>query len=383
MANYPGTPNNDTYTGTSGMDTINGAGGDDRLTGGGGNDRINGGNDLDTAVYAGNADAVTITSDGLGEFTVTSGTEGTDRLTTVEVLEHDGSQRTLLVGEGGGFATKDLVINKAVTIKGNQAGNAGADGSRDAAGGDGETTIIGHADITSAGAVTIDGVRFLNDNTTSPAGLANPTLDIMTGGHTVTNTIFYSTVPGGDDGNPSGTARDDAAMVVRPAASGTTTISNNLATGSSQGAFDTASWGRFVFFDGGGAYLSATGNTIENTRTGFNLDMSGDSAALIEGNSFKTSGTSIAVGIDNDNVTIRDNDFQNAGNEFNFRNLTTDVAFDAEIAVDAITDRRTGCGREPRSGDHEQQFCGRDGDWRPALRPKIHGSDQHRWQHFC
>ena len=41
----------------------------------------------------------------------------------------------------------------------------------------------------------------------------------------------------------------------RCGSSGTTTISNNLATGSSQGAFDTASWGRFVFFsdpDGNG-----------------------------------------------------------------------------------------------------------------------------------
>src|SRR5215212_577607 len=73
---------------------------------------------------------------------------------------------------------EDLLIDKAVTILGAQAGVAGTDAGRDAASGVGETTIVGLSKITASGAVTIDGVRFLNDDSTTGGGLTDPTLQL-------------------------------------------------------------------------------------------------------------------------------------------------------------------------------------------------------------
>ncbi|MBA3518035.1 MAG: hypothetical protein H0T75_10425 [Rhizobiales bacterium] len=245
--------------------------------------------------------------------------------------------QTILVAPG--TYNEDVNFNKSVTLLGAKAGDAGTDGSRDAANGADETTIVGHSHITATGPVTIDGVRFLNDATTSPAGLSNPTLDITTSGHTVTNSIFYSTVPGGNDGAPTGPARNDAAITVRPAASGTTSITNNYITGSETGQFDTASWGRGVFFDGGGGDLVFTGNTVENTRSGINLDVGGDSDIDVSGNTFVNDGSAISGALNVAGVVdgIQDNDFQNVGSEFNFRNLTTNLTFDAEEAIGTLT----------------------------------------------
>jgi hypothetical protein len=58
-----------------------------------------------------------------------------------------------------GTYIENVDFNKAVTILGAKYGTAGTAGGRDAAGA-GETTIIGHSDITAAGPVTIDGFRF-------------------------------------------------------------------------------------------------------------------------------------------------------------------------------------------------------------------------------
>ena len=69
-----------------------------------------------------------------------------------------------------GTYDEDLIINIGVTILGAQAGDAGR--GRDAATGAGETTIIGHAKVTATGAVTLDGLRFLNDATTTGGGPA-------------------------------------------------------------------------------------------------------------------------------------------------------------------------------------------------------------------
>ena len=65
--------------------------------------------------------------------------------------------------------------------------------------------------------------------------------------------------------------------------------------------------------------------------------MSGDSTADVSDNVFRSLGTGIAVGVDSDGLTIADNDFTNVGDDFSFRNLTTDVTFDAETAIDTLT----------------------------------------------
>ena len=167
--------------------------------------------------------------------------------------------------------------------------------------GAGETTIVGNAIVTATDNVTVNGLRFLNDATNTAGG---PAIWFQTGGgatgHLVTDSIFWSTV--------SGAANDNRAIFAQVIADGLITITDNLISGSLQQMFGTASWGRGIWFDGGGVDLVATGNRIEWTRSGFNLDMSGDSTANISNNDLRNLGSGIAVGVDADGLTIVDND---------------------------------------------------------------------------
>ena len=91
----PSAPNveNLTLTGTSGINgtgnaldnIITGNTGSNVLTGGGGNDTIDGGGGSDTAVYTGTALAATFGLSG-SNLTVTTALDGTDTLTSIEVL---------------------------------------------------------------------------------------------------------------------------------------------------------------------------------------------------------------------------------------------------------------------------------------------------------
>ena len=113
---------------------------------------------------------------------------------------------------------------------------------------------------------------------------------------------------------------DDRAISISPVAAGLITITDNLISGTSQGQFGTASWGRGIWFDGGGVALTVHDNLIEWARSGLNLDMSGSSTANVSDNSFHGLGTSVAVGVDNDGVTLSNNDYNRVGDDFNFRN---------------------------------------------------------------
>jgi Ca2+-binding RTX toxin-like protein len=366
---------NDDLRGNGGDDSLDGGTGDDRLSGGGDDDALNGGDGTDTAAYAGPVGdyTITVTTDSAGRVTGYSavsdnvpagGDEGSDTLTSIEKVEFGGGTLDLsdpvqLFDSGGnivgtfdsiqqaidaasddytirvaaGTYDEDLTIDVGVTILGAEAGEAVA--GRDSAGGAGETNIVGHAHVTATDNVTLDGLRFLNDGSTTGGGSANPTLQFQTGGgatgHLVTNSIFWSTLAGGANGV------DDRAISANVIADGLITISDNLISGTAQGQFSTASWGRAIWFDGGGVDLVVTGNTIEWSRTGLNLDMSGDSTAQVSGNSFRGLGTLMAVGVDANGLSVSDNDMERVGTEFSFRNLATGVTFNAGAAIGVLT----------------------------------------------
>ncbi len=366
----------DYLAGSSGNDSFSGLAGDDTLTGNDGNDILDGGSDVDKAVYSGSAGdyVVSATTDSDGRVTgftsitdgVTgpggSGDEGTDTLIGIERLEFadgaiDLAHPVQLFDAGGnivgtfetiqaaidaasddytirvaaGTYDEDLTIDVGVTILGAGAGDAV--GGRDAAGGAGETSIVGHAHVTAADNVTLDGLRFLNDSTTTGGGSANPTLQFQTGGgaagHRVVNSIFWSTVTGG--------SADDRAISTVGIADGLITIADNLISGTSQSQFGTASWGRAIWFEGGGVDLVVTGNVVEWSRTGLNLNLSGDSTAQVSGNSFRGLDTLMALGGDSDGLTASDNDIQRVGTEFSFRNVATGVTFNAGAAIGVLT----------------------------------------------
>jgi hypothetical protein len=349
-----GNSGNNTLTGLGGNDTLNGGAGNDTLIGGAGSDTIDGGAGFDTASFSGSHGNYTVVFDGVtATVTDTRGgsPDGQDTITGVGRL-HFTDHDVLLVGAGSDYKTiqsaidaasagdtiivaagvykENVNFNKSVTVLGPEHGVSGTGAGRGAANGTGEATIVGHSDITAPGAVTIDGFRFLNDATTTGGGPGDPTLQIQNGNdHVVTNSIFYSTVTGG--------TADDRAIALPPIASGHVTISNNDFTGSQPGLFGTASWGREIWSDGGGVDLSVTGNTFEFGRTAINLDMSGDSDVTVQGNTFHSDGTGIAVGVDSDNLHVTDNNVQNVGDDFNFRNLTTATTFDADTAIQTLT----------------------------------------------
>ena len=111
----------DTVTGDAAANTLSTGAGNDRLTGGEGNDTLDGGVDTqgtaataegDVAAYAGNVAAAAITSDGNGNWTVDAGTDGTDTLVDVEIVEA-ANGRFLLVGNGG-FDTIQAAVDEAV-----------------------------------------------------------------------------------------------------------------------------------------------------------------------------------------------------------------------------------------------------------------------------
>ncbi len=368
--------------GGAGDDTLDGASGNDTLHGAGGNDTLNGNGGTDTATYDGtlNDYSITMVTNAVGRVTAFTaiadndpddGNEGFDTLNGIERLvfanrtldlthgvqlfdqnDHllrtfatiqeaiDVAQNNYTIRVAAGVFDEDLDIDVGVRIIG---ASTGAVGGRDAANGVGETTIIGHSQITATGGVTLNGLRFVNDATTTGGGPAHSTLQVLSGGgasgHMITNTIFWSSVVGGANGV------DDRAIGMSPILSGSVTIQNNLFSGSAHGQFGTASWGRAIWFDGGGVALNVTGNTIEWSRTGLNLDMSGASTANVSNNGFHGLGTAASVGVDTDGVTFANNDYQQVDSDFNFRNLTGPVNFDAGPAVDTLT--ATDAGNDP------------------------------------
>jgi hypothetical protein len=145
--------------GGAGNDTLTAGTGDDVLHGGAGNDTLVGGAGTDTAVYSATltvanitavADADPTTDGNQAGWQVDAGADGTDLLNSVEKVQDGAGHNFLLVGSGG-FATiqaaidaasdgdtifvaagtyaESLIVNKAVTLRGDPGSSEAGTGS--------------------------------------------------------------------------------------------------------------------------------------------------------------------------------------------------------------------------------------------------------------
>ncbi|PSJ56131.1 beta strand repeat-containing protein [Kumtagia ephedrae] len=269
----------------------------------------------------------------MAEFTVDPNAVASGNVyNTIQAAINNAADGDTIVVVAGTY-NEDLLIDKAVTIQGAQSGVAGANGGRDAASGAGETTIIGNSRITATDAVTVDGLRFVNDATTTDGGPSNPTLWIANGaGHVVENSIFWSDVAGG------ATGVDDRAIGMPPIAGGSITIADNY-IGGDGGKYGDASWGRGIWSDGGGVALTVEGNAFESTRTSINLDAFDPTKVIIDGNEFRLAGTALSIGTPTSSTIggIENNVFGNTDTDLNLKNVTIGMTVDLSTTGNTST----------------------------------------------
>jgi len=105
---------NDTLIGGAGNDILNGDAGNDTLIGGPGNNTLNGGTGIDTAKFSGNFADFTITASGGGtDVTLTvAGTDGTNQVKTVEILQFN-DLTVRVAGGGSEYTTLSSALNAA------------------------------------------------------------------------------------------------------------------------------------------------------------------------------------------------------------------------------------------------------------------------------
>ena len=365
--------NNTSGTGNAEDNIITGNSGDNVLTGLAGNDTLNGGVGIDTAVYQDARSNYTIAATTNSHGLITSFTgvtetganaahDGTDSLTSIERLQFgsgpaavtldvnqkvqlfdstnhligtfDHIQDAINAGADGdkivlaaGTYDENVSLSKNIEIDGANSGTAGT-GARGA-----ESVIMGQMTVSAAASaaahVIINGVEIYNTSDT-----AHPFVGINVTSATdvtVTNSVFFSPVP---NGNNTGTP--DRAIQLTTGATGTVDIDHNLFTGASHAAFSTASWTTGIWSDG--AQLSGTidSNTFEFVRTAINADDFSNTLAITH-NTVQNSGSGVSIGVGTDassitsvsNITsIHDNTFTNVDTDFNLQNVTTPIGFD-------------------------------------------------------
>ncbi|GAB5460378.1 VCBS domain-containing protein [Hoeflea alexandrii] len=337
---------NDMLSGGSGADRLYGDQDNDTLTGGNGDDLLDGGTGTDTAVYtqavtpamvAFVADADPATGgDQIGWTVATGGTEGSDGLIEIEIIQHSGGN-ILLVGNGGfdslqaavnaatagdtimiaaGTFAGDTTIDKAVTILGANWGTAG-NGARGA-----ESVLEGEIIVTAAtGTVVINGVEI--SNTSGPgAQFDGVTVD---GGANVTieNSVFDATSTGGANG--------DRGIYLTVNATGEVSITQNAFGGAANGHYNT-NWNPAIQSDGAGVDLAIDNNSFgPSLGSAIRLATYDEATGSISGNTF----TKIAYGLQIDAITggpvivsISGNEFNNVIGDINFGNVTSDITID-------------------------------------------------------
>ncbi|MCH1581625.1 MAG: HYR domain-containing protein, partial [Flavobacteriales bacterium] len=225
-----------------------------------------------------------------------------------------------------GTFEEDLTFDKALNINGPNAGTA-HDGARSA-----EAIIDGEHTLSASGAVMLDGLQFLSNNSAQTS-----TIYITTAaGHTIQNNQFVSSIAGGDTGG-----QNDLALYTAVLASGTMTISENSFSGdgsfSDGDRYSSAAWGRGIWLNGGGAAVTVSNNAFTNCRTGMNLENYVNSASSIASNSFVDCGTGMALGVPTagEITSITGNSFQDVDTDINARNLTADITWDLAATANA------------------------------------------------
>jgi glucose/arabinose dehydrogenase len=155
-------------------DTINGGAGNDIIFGGAGDDLIVGGDNIDVSGYALASTGATWARNPNGSWTVTAGVNGTDTLTTVEVL--DFSDRDVVLDNAfrtfSGDGTSDLMWRNANTgaVAVWEMAGASQTNAYIAGGAPGEWSILGTGDFSGDGR---DDIIWRNSTTTAVAVWAN------------------------------------------------------------------------------------------------------------------------------------------------------------------------------------------------------------------
>lgn len=235
-----------------------------------------------------------------------------------------------------GVYTENVTLNKAVTVRGPNAGVSGASAGRDAATGAGEATIVGMVKATSAGSVTVEGMRFLASVGSGVNGASNPSLQRQAGSaggtHVYANNIFYST--------QTASTNTSRAIALETLGSGTTVVRGNYITGNQTGKYGTSSWDRGIWSDGGGvSSIRIEGNVLQYVRTGINVDVAGEATFELIDNELRSAGTGVSGGLNAAGQVgnIRGMYVENVDTTFNFQNLSAAVAFEAGQAIAVTT----------------------------------------------
>ena len=307
-----GTISGNTFEGTPGYAALEVFGAGNAITG-------NTFNDEGTTAFVdgfSNYDEATVQAD--NTFGPSVRIDGSDNIyNTIQAAIDAASNGDTIILSAGTFE-EDVVVNKAVIIEGANVGVSGS-GARGA-----ETIVDGQFDIQAVGAVVVDGLEFLNND---PA--RSDSIYVRSGADaTITNSLFMSTVDGGNTGGIH-----DVAIFTEVLGAGSLTVTDNLITGDGavDGKYSTAAWGRGIWLnDSDTASVDISGNEIRDARTAINLENFDSATSSVDGNTFVDAGSGVSVGVPTAGAItgITNNVFQDVDTDFNIQNLTGDVTFD-------------------------------------------------------